>query len=324
MKATRTYALTLTLALAAAAAAQSPAGYEPGRRVLLDAHNAYPYQGRWGDRVARALATGTPLAIEQDLIWRPATATTPARSVVSHGEPFTGTEPSLRDFFESLRPISTRALAAASRERWPLVTVSLDFKDSEPQHFAAIWNVLGEYETWLTTADRGTTVEHVEPLHVGPVLVLTGSDPAQQIAFHDLVPLGGKLRLFGAVISAAAPGGAMAGKPAPPVATNYRRWSNNPWSVVEPEGQNRAGDWTADDARRLHQAVRTAHDAGLWIRFYTLNGHSPERGEQMGWAPSYNFNSLDNARVRWRAAIAAGVDFIATDQYEDYVQSSSR
>jgi hypothetical protein len=324
MKATRTYALTLTLALAAAAAAQSPAGYEPGRRVLLDAHNAYPYQGRWGDRVARALATGTPLAIEQDLIWRPATATTPARSVVSHGEPFTGTEPSLRDFFESLRPIATRALAAASRERWPLVTVSLDFKDSEPQHFAAIWNVLGEYETWLTTADRGTTVEHVEPLHVGPVLVLTGSDPAQQIAFHDLVPLGGKLRLFGAVIPAVAPGAAMADKPAPPVATNYRRWSNNPWSVVEPEGQNRAGDWTADDARRLHQAVRTAHDAGLWIRFYTLNGHSPERGEQMGWTPSYNFNSLDNARVRWRAAIAAGVDFIATDQYEEYAQSSSR
>lgn len=350
MKATRAYALTLTLALAAAAAAQSLAGYEPGRRVLLDAHNAYPYQGRWGDRVERALATGTPLAIEQDLIWRPATATSPARSVVSHGEPFTGSEPSLRDFFESLRPIVTRALTSASREHWPLITVNLDFKDSEPRHFAAIWSVLGEYETWLTTADRGTTVQHVAPLHVGPVLVLTGSDPAQQIAFHDLVPLGGKLRVFGAVLpavapegalagkpAAVAPGGAMAGKPAavapggamkdkpaPPVATNYRRWSNNPWSVVEPEGQNHAGEWTADDARRLHQAVRAAHDAGLWIRFYTLNGHPPERGEQMGWTPSYNFTSLDNARIRWRAAIDAGVDFVATDQYEEYAQISSR
>jgi hypothetical protein len=44
----------------------------------------------------------------------------------------------------------------------------------------------------------------------------------------------------------------------------------------------------------------------------------------MGWTPSYNFTSLDAARIRWRAAIDAGVDFIATDQYEEYAQISSR
>jgi hypothetical protein len=44
----------------------------------------------------------------------------------------------------------------------------------------------------------------------------------------------------------------------------------------------------------------------------------------MGWSPGYNFRSLDAVRIRWRAAIAAGVDFIATDQYEDYEQISSR
>jgi len=113
----------------------------------------------------------------------------------------------------------------------------------------------------------------------------------------------------------------MAGKPA---ATNYRRWSNHPWSVIEPEGQNRAGEWTADDADRLRMRVRAAHDAGLWIRFYTLNGHSTEDGERMGWTQSYNFMSLEAARIRWRAAIAAGVDFVATDQYEDYSKTSSR
>jgi len=303
----------LILALAAAPAAQSPAGHAPGRRVLLDAHNAYPYEGRWSDRIERGLATGLPLAIEQDLVWRPATATAAARSIVSHGEPFTGSEPTLRDFFERVRPIATDALNATSREQWPLITLNLDFKDSHPQHFAAVWDLLGEYEAWLTTARRTATVEHVEALQLGPILVLTGSDPAQQAAFHDAVRIGARLRLFGAVLPTVAP-----------AATNYRRWLNHPWSVIEPEGQNRAGEWTADDAERLRLRVRAAHDAGLWIRFYTLNGHTTEHGERMGWTPSYNFMSLDAARIRWRAAIAAGVDFIATDQYEDFATISSR
>jgi hypothetical protein len=108
------------------------------------------------------------------------------------------------------------------------------------------------------------------------------------------------------------------------VATNYRRWSNNPWNIVEPEGQNNAGDWTVEDALRLRSHVRAAHEAGLWIRFYTLNGHSAGDGERMGWSPGYNLMSLDAARIRWRAAIAAGVDFIATDQYEAYAEISPR
>src|SRR6185369_12887906 len=44
-------------------------GFAPGQRVLLDAHNAYPQNGRWSDRIDRALSTGLPVAIEQDLYW---------------------------------------------------------------------------------------------------------------------------------------------------------------------------------------------------------------------------------------------------------------
>jgi glycerophosphoryl diester phosphodiesterase len=106
--------------------------------------------------------------------------------------------------------------------------------------------------------------------------------------------------------------------------TNYLRWSNNPWSVVEPESQNKAGDWSESDAARLDRLVDAAHDAGLWIRFYTLNGHPPEEGERMGWSAGYNFMSIDAARIRWRAAIDAGVDFIATDQYEEMARATSR
>jgi hypothetical protein len=97
--------------------------------------------------------------------------------------------------------------------------------------------------------------------------------------------------------------------------TNYRRWSNNPWSRVEPEGQNHAGRWTGAADARLRALVRNAHDAGLWIRFYTLNGHDPA-DTSGGWSPGYNFGSENAARERWRAAIRAGVDFIAVDQYE--------
>jgi hypothetical protein len=66
--------------------------------------------------------------------------------------------------------------------------------------------------------------------------------------------------------------------------------------------------------------VNAAHQAGLWIRFYTLNGHPMADTERLGLTPSYNFGSLDAARIRWRAAIAAGVDFVATDQYEEFAK----
>ena len=62
--------------------------------------------------------------------------------------------------------------------------------------------------------------------------------------------------------------------------------------------------------------MERAHELGLWVRFYTLNGHPAGAG--LGWTESYNFGSIDAVRARWRAAIAAGVDFIATDQYEEF------
>jgi hypothetical protein len=143
------------------------------------------------------------------------------------------------------------------------------------------------------------------------------------------VPVGGRLRLFGAVAvtmgpahdaeAPLPPGGADAIAPRTVrrgPGTNYRRWWNNPWAVVEGGGQRRAGAWTPDDAARLRALVDEAHDAGLWIRFYTLNGYAP--GEGRGWHDGYNFGSRGAVEARWRAARDAGVDFVATDQYEEY------
>ena len=164
-----------------------------------------------------------------------------------------------------------------------------------------------------------------EPLTVGPLMVLTGESDAQRVVFHDAVAIGEPLLVFGAARPRRGPARLLdqsrvrAGEELPDLhpgqRTNYHRWWNNPWSVVERGGQRRAGAWTTDDEARLRGLVQAAHAAGLWIRFYTLNGHDP-RDESGGWSPGYNFGSEAAARARWRAAIRAGVDFVAVDQYE--------
>jgi hypothetical protein len=290
----------------------APDAVTPGTRVLLDAHNCYPYDGHWPERVQRALGTGLPLAIEQDLAWFVDPQTGVGRSLVTHGAPFTGSEPTMREyFFERIRPMMEQALRENRRDEWPVITLNLDFKSDEAAHHEAVWALLGEYETWLSTAPKTASAADVPPITAGPLLVLTGEQDEQERDFYDRVPVGGKLRLFGAVHRT--------GPAASTTKTNYRRWSNNPWSVVEPEGQPKAGSWTAEDASRLERAVRTAHDADLWIRFYTLDGFDP-LDQSSGWSQSYNFGSIEQARERWRAAIAAGVDFVAVDQYEEFAR----
>lgn len=306
---------TVLLWLAALPLAAAP----PGARVLLDAHNAYPYEGRWSGRLERALATGVPLAIEQDLYWFRDPASGRAWSVVAHGEPVTGGEPTLREhFFERVRPVVERALADNRREEWPLIVLNLDFKTNEPEHHAAVWDLLGEYEAWLTTAVRAAG-RKPRPLEVKPLLVLTGADEGQARVFHDRLPPGARLRLFGAArVRPRSDWRTPPGRMVPAPADNYRRWWNNPWSAVEAGGPPEAGDWTDADRRRLEALVRHAHRLGYWIRFYTLNGYASEAGMKAdGTGAGYNFGSLVAARTRWRACMDAGVDFIATDLYED-------
>jgi hypothetical protein len=312
--------------------AQSPASaLKPGTRVLLDAHNAYPDGDRFTNRIDRALSTGLPIAIEQDLVWYRDPVTGVSRSIVSHGEPFTGREPSLDEyFFQRIGPLIEQALRENRRETWPVITLNLDFKTTEMEHLAAVWALLGRYESWLTTARRGKANE-IADLVAGPLLVLTGEADEQEHVFHDSVPIGGTLRLFGAVHTrlgqaAHSPADARvrAGRELPDVSpgprTNYRRWWNHPWSVVELRGQAHAGDWTAADRVRLDSLVNMAHRNGLWIRFYTLNGHDPADTTH-GWTASYNFGSQQAAERRWEAAVRAGVDFVAVDQYESFAQA---
>jgi len=114
----------------------------PGTRVIVDAHNCYPYNGRWGDRIERALSVGFPVAIEQDLFWYTDKISGKSRSIVSHGKPIDGTEPLMRDyFFERIRPIMEQALREGNKGDWPLITLNLDFKTDEAGVAATILRI---------------------------------------------------------------------------------------------------------------------------------------------------------------------------------------
>ena len=319
--------LALLLALVAAAFPQSLR--LPGATPLLDAHNCYPYEGRWADRIERALATGSPLAIEQDLAWYTDPATGAHRSILAHGKPFHGDEPGLQEyFFERVRPLVERELRQGHPSQWPVIVLHFDFKDDEPEHFRAVWRLLGQYEGWITTARKTTNPADVSPLDVKPLLVLTEESDVQEQVFYNEVPVGGRLRLLGSAkvdtsffegltkdekLSAwvhVAPERLVSRPP-----TNYRRWWNSSWYAVERGGAPAAGEWTGDDNARLKALVNHAHRLGYWIRFYTLDGFTPQ--QDRGWGDDYNFGSPNAVRQRWQAAVDAGVDLIATDQYED-------
>ena len=319
--------VTAPLAGLDAAAPEPPAIL--GGRSLLHAHNAYPEDGRWRDRIDRALATGVPVVIEQDVAFAPRNEPL-LRTVVSHEAKLHGSEPSLQEyFFDRVRPIIERELASRRSDRWPAIVLHLDFKSNERDHHRAVWDLLRRHQSWLTTAAAGGDSMTISPIKRGPLLVLTENGANQEKDFLEWSAAEGSLLVFGSIPP---PAVRQSDDPAerarilhqaapheliPTAATSYRRWVNFPWTVVEVGGPPEAREWTRDDQQRLASVVDYAHQQGLLVRFYTLNGHAADASR--GWTASYNFGSLDAVRARWRAAIDAHVDLIATDQYEEFV-----
>jgi len=113
--------ILLALLWCSAVWAQSPLEFLNHGRPLLDAHNCYPYEGRWADRIDRALRASFPVGIEQDLAWF-VDLSGKGRLVVSHTSKTNGSEPTLKDyFFEHVRPVVERALRENNRSAWPLI-----------------------------------------------------------------------------------------------------------------------------------------------------------------------------------------------------------
>ena len=100
-------------------------------------------------------------------------------------------------------------------------------------------------------------------------------------------------------------------------ASNYRRWWGCPWNMVESGSKDAVGEWNQEKQARLNAIVKYAHSMGYLVSVWNLDGIAPEACKQNGWGAKYNFGSLEVAKIRWNAAVKAGVDFIGTDQYED-------
>jgi glycerophosphoryl diester phosphodiesterase len=320
-------ALVLVASCLAARAQGPDLDFLNHNQPLLDAHNCYPYEGKWSDRIQRALGSGYPVSIEQDLAWYVDPATGKGRVVVSHTPKTTGAEPTLEDyFFKQVRPVVEKAIAENKRDQWPVIVLHFDFKDNQTPLLQAVWQILGEHQDWLSTAVKTSDPSKLSPIERKPILVVTEESDDQQKVFYDDLPVGARLRLFGSAHTHPTPKDmpmrqlmhwAVQVTPEellsePP--TNYRRWWNSSWYTVEEGGEPGAGDWTAADDRRLRALVDHAHKMGYWVRFYTLDGFEPAADQ--GWGQGYNFGSREAVILRWKAAIAAGVNFIATNQYE--------
>ncbi|MDQ2842278.1 MAG: hypothetical protein M3Y72_14790, partial [Acidobacteriota bacterium] len=189
---------TVLLSLTSVLSPAQDLAFLNGNRSVLDAHNCYPYEGRWADRVERALKTGFPVAIEQDMAWFVDPVSGKGRVVVSHKAQTTGVEPSEREyFFERVRPLIEKELATGDSSKWPVIILHFDFKDTRPALLRAVWDLLGEYEPWVTTAPKTADPHRLAAFDKKPILVLTEDSDEQEAVFFNAVPVGTRLRLFG-------------------------------------------------------------------------------------------------------------------------------
>jgi hypothetical protein len=307
----------------------SQAAYAPGNRIVMHAHNAFPYDGQYANRLDRVLSTQLPVMVEQDLFWYTDPSTGKSKSVISHGAKYAGAlDPTLESYFlAKVRPIAEKALREGNSGNWPLITLYLDFKSNVPEHFENVAETLSKYKDWLTSSVKPANESAQAPLDLKPLMVLVlDNDDSKKKVFYDRAAVGDRVYIFGSV-------------PKPPVdpslskdengnrladidpekfltdrASTYRRWWFIDWHFIERGGQVNAGPWTRRDEERLRKFVAHGHRMGYFMSTYTLNGYS-DGNEALD--RTYNFGSADAGRERWRAAIRAGFDFVQTDQYEE-------
>ena len=271
------------------------------RPWFLNAHNCYPDRGRGADRLERARRAGLS-AFEIDLVW----SEPRGRTVVSHSTKLEGNEPIPEDyFFAPMLP----ELRRMPRGR-PGILLFIDFKNSHPGPVNETRALLNRHRDLLTTFGQRGDPRAETPPRFGPLTVLLTGDNAAIAQFEKLTPPG-------------EPYLAMANREPPDrkfqenvadyfldPATPFYRVFNFEWKHIERDKNRDAGPFTAAESARLAALVKLAHDKGYWVRTWTLNATNDD------WGSDQCFGSKPALLERWRAALEAGLDMIATDEYE--------
>src|SRR5713101_3482290 len=99
-------------------------------------------------------------------------------------------------------PIVEQVLAENDRAKWPLIILHFDFKSLDPKLLRAVWDLLGEYQSWITTAPQTADPHELAPVEPKPLLVLTEDADAQERVFFREIPADARLRVFGSAHTA--------------------------------------------------------------------------------------------------------------------------
>jgi hypothetical protein len=254
---------------------------------FLNAHNSYPAEGRGVERLAHARQAGLTV-FEIDVAWSPELSHT----YVSHRNTAKGDETTLKTYFFD-----------AFSDRFADVLLLIDFKGDQAPMVREIYDLVRSKRPLLTTFTP-------ERINWGPLTVLLTGNLSAIEQFRALMPvsepyfaIGNRQPLDNKPLASAAD---YFREPA----DNFFRVYNFDWVHVEGAKNSDAGSFTATERSRLRALVNAGHKKGYWLRFWTLNGTSRE------WSPSENFGSRRAVEERWRAAKEAGVEMIATDEYE--------
>lgn len=271
----------------------------------IGAHNCYPSNSARTDRLVEALRLGID-NIEIDLGWDEEHA----RLIVGHdikARPGV-TYPELEAY---LVPALEAHWRTPRADGAPSV-LTVDFKTERPEALAQFTRFLEAHADWFSTAPKAKE----SPLTRRRLTVcLTGSDTIKDL-YDSQIPAGGTYRAFrDRVFGAAEPYRTAVTEYASARATAYHRFLTVHWSHVERGGPPLAGTWTSSEMARLDALVTLFHGEGFRARFYCLDGHT---GPVVS---PYRFADDASAQIRWRAAARAGVDWVASDEYEAIVQT---
>lgn len=75
--------------------------------------------------------------------------------------------------------------------------LAFDSKSTEQPLLEAVWELLGEYESRLTTAPKTPNPSNLAPFDAKPILAITDDSDAQEEVFFRPFPPTARLRLFG-------------------------------------------------------------------------------------------------------------------------------